>query len=195
MWRLYSLRPALGHVRAWPPSQSIGLTNIQRTVRHQAFDATFDQDELVDARKWHQTFQLGSLPKGSTSFSRSSGPGGQHVNKTETKATTTWPVSQLLPSLPKLLHDVVRSSKYYSKGSDSISIQAQTQRSRTANTDDNYAKLFEELQRLYKNTVPGESGPDKTRKYEALKKSANESRIKLKKNQASKKSSRKGEIS
>jgi peptidyl-tRNA hydrolase ICT1 len=50
-------------------------------VRHQAFDATFDQDQLAEARKWHQSFQVSSLPEGNTSFSRSSGPGGQHVNK------------------------------------------------------------------------------------------------------------------
>lgn len=53
----------------------------QRSVRHQAFDALFDQDQLAEARKWHQSFQLSNLPQGTTTYSRSSGPGGQHVNK------------------------------------------------------------------------------------------------------------------
>lgn len=88
--------------------------------------------------------------------------------RTETKATTTWPVSQLLACLPKLLHAGVRQSKYYSKRSDCLTIQAQTQRSRTANTDENLEKLFEELQGMYRNTVPGETSPDKAKKYEAL---------------------------
>ncbi|KAK0725393.1 hypothetical protein B0H67DRAFT_480676 [Lasiosphaeris hirsuta] len=176
---------------AQPVSQS-PLVSLQRSIRHQAFETGLDPEELAEARKWHQSFQPNSIPPGNTSFSRSSGPGGQHVNKTETKATTTWPISQLLGMLPTLLHPGVRSSKYYSKRNDCISIQAQTQRSRAANTDENHQKLFEELQTLYKSTVPGETSPDKARKYEALKKTATEVRIKLKKQQGSKKMSRKG---
>lgn len=52
-----------------------------RSVRHQAFDAKFDLDELTEARSWYASFNESSLPKGQTSYSRSSGPGGQHVNK------------------------------------------------------------------------------------------------------------------
>ncbi|KXX77287.1 Meiotically up-regulated gene 82 protein [Madurella mycetomatis] len=191
MWSRHILRPLPYSVTEWLRSQ-VSFVSIQRSVRHQAFDASFDQDELAEARKWHKSFQVNNLPLGSTSFSRSSGPGGQHVNKTETKATTTWPVSQLLSFLPKLLHAGVRESKYYSKRSDCITIQAQTQRSRSANADENRQKLFEELQSLYGRTVPGESSVEKAKKYEALKKGANEARINFKKKQSAKKSSRKG---
>ncbi|KAK4179352.1 hypothetical protein QBC36DRAFT_77329 [Triangularia setosa] len=163
-----------------------------RFIRHQAFDASFDEEQLGEARKWHQSFRMDSLPEGNTSFARSSGPGGQHVNKTETKATTTWPVPQLLSRLPKLLHAGVRESKYFSKRSDSLVFQAQTQRSRTANAEDNRQKLFDELQTLYEDTVPNATRPEKAAKYEALKKSATESRIKSKKHHASKKASRRG---
>ncbi|KAK3385030.1 hypothetical protein B0H63DRAFT_472198 [Podospora didyma] len=163
-----------------------------RFARYEAFDAAYDQEHLADARKWHRSFRLNSLPRGNTSFSRSSGPGGQHVNKTESKATTTWPVSQLLVSLPRILHPAVRSSKYYSKSSDSINIQAQTQRGRTTNTEENHKKLFEELQRLYEKAVPGETSEEKATKYEALKKNASETRLRMKKIQGSKKLSRKG---
>ncbi|KAL2260179.1 hypothetical protein VTK26DRAFT_5912 [Humicola hyalothermophila] len=182
-------QPSLASRR--PVNRLLSLS-FQKAVRHQAFDASFDQDELAEARKWHQSFNINSLPQGDTSFSRSSGPGGQHVNKTETKATTTWHVPQLLSRLPKLLHAGVRQSKYYSKRSDCLTIQAQTQRSRSANAEENRTKLYEELQRLYRDTVPGETSPDKAKKYEALKRSANEARIKRKKMQSSKKSSRKG---
>lgn len=90
-----------------------------------------------------------------------------HV-RTETKATTTWPISQLLNVLPKLLHSGLRESKYYSRRNDCLSIQAQTQRSRSANTDENRQKLFDELEELYRKTVPGETRPEKAKKYEAL---------------------------
>ena len=89
-------------------------------------------------------------------------------DRTESKATTVWPVSQLSAFLPAVLRSKLRESKYYSKRSDCISIQAQTQRSRTANTDENHQKLFEEIKSMYETTVPGESNPDKARKYEAL---------------------------
>lgn len=64
----------------WPLRQPL-VPALHRSVRHQAFDASFDQEQLAEARKWHQSFQPNSLPEGNTSFSRSSGPGGQHVNK------------------------------------------------------------------------------------------------------------------
>jgi peptidyl-tRNA hydrolase ICT1 len=88
--------------------------------------------------------------------------------RTETKATTTWPVTELLSVLPRLLHAGIRESKYYSKRHDCLTIQAQTQRSRSANADENRQKLFEEIERLYRATVPGESSPEKANKFEAL---------------------------
>jgi len=70
--------------------------------------------------------------------------------------------------LPKVLHSKLRSSAYYSKGSGAVSFQAQTQRSRNANVEENRRKLFEEIVRVYKETVPGESSPDKAKKHEAM---------------------------
>ncbi|KAK4100387.1 hypothetical protein N658DRAFT_497379 [Parathielavia hyrcaniae] len=189
-YRHHALWLPLSLTGRWP-LRTWTVPALQRSVRHQAFDASFDQDQLAEARKWHQSFQVGSLPEGNTSFSRSSGPGGQHVNK-ETKATTTWAVPQLLSILPSLLHTGVRESKYYSRRSDCLTIQAQTQRSRSANVDENRQKLFDELEDLYRRTVPSETRPEKAKKYEALRKSANAARVKSKKYLSSKKSSRKG---
>ncbi|ORY58880.1 uncharacterized protein BCR38DRAFT_460719 [Pseudomassariella vexata] len=163
-----------------------------RFIRHQAFDASFDQDELAEARKWQSSFRGSNLPKGQTSYSRSSGPGGQHVNKTESKATTVWPVEELAKGLPKVLQSGLRSSKYYTSGNDSITIQAQTQRSRSANTNENFQKLAEELQQIYRKLVPGATSDKKMMKYEALEKAFHESRIRSKKQHSAKKASRKG---
>jgi peptidyl-tRNA hydrolase ICT1 len=91
-----------------------------------------------------------------------------NMTRTESKATTTWPMSQLLAFLPKLLHNEIRSSRYYSKSHDWITMQAQTHRSRSANTDENYQKLFEEIRNLYEKAVPNEQDPEKARKYELL---------------------------
>ncbi|KAI0123606.1 hypothetical protein BJ170DRAFT_639756 [Xylariales sp. AK1849] len=164
---------------------------LRRAVRNQAFDASFDHDELTEARKWHSSFRENDLPKGQTSYSRSSGPGGQHVNKTESKATTVWAVSELAKGLPKLMHSGLRSSRYYTSRNDSITVQAQTQRSRSANTDENHEKLVDELQRIYRETVPGATSVKKMKKYEALEKAFHEGRVRSKKQHSAKKDSRK----
>ncbi|GKT43268.1 uncharacterized protein ColSpa_03449 [Colletotrichum spaethianum] len=166
---LRSVRPALGNplVR---PLQPI------RWARYQAFEAEFDSEELERARSWHKAFDGSQLPKGQTT--------------TESKAVTVWPVKDLLPVLPKLLHRGIRESKYYTARSDSLTLQAQTHRQRDANTEENQQKLVDEVKRIFQETVPGETSPDKKKKHAEIAKSFNEGRLKQKKQLSSKKQSR-----
>ncbi|TDZ34961.1 hypothetical protein C8035_v010196 [Colletotrichum spinosum] len=173
-----------------PFAKSLLPIRSTRWARYQAFEADFDPEELKQAREWHKTFDGSRLPKGQTSFARSSGPGGQHVNKTESKALTSWPVKDLLPALPKLLHRAVRQSKYYTASSDSLAFQAQEHRQRAANATENQQKLMDEIQRIYDETVPGETSVDKKKKHAEVAKSFNEGRLKTKKQQSSKKQNR-----
>lgn len=53
----------------------------RRLKRYEAYDAHLDRDALADARSWFDKFDASQLPKGNTTYARSSGPGGQHVNK------------------------------------------------------------------------------------------------------------------
>jgi len=62
--------------RLWP--SSLGFV---RTARYEAYDCGLDDDEVSAARAWYQTFRQANLPSGNTVYSRSSGAGGQHVNK------------------------------------------------------------------------------------------------------------------
>lgn len=57
------------------------LSHAVRRAHFKAFDAQIDADDLAEARKWHGSFDGSGLPRGTTAFARSSGPGGQHVNK------------------------------------------------------------------------------------------------------------------
>jgi hypothetical protein len=52
-----------------------------RYARYQAYESGLDPEELSSARTWFANFRESSLPRGNTTFSRSSGAGGQHVNK------------------------------------------------------------------------------------------------------------------
>jgi hypothetical protein len=88
--------------------------------------------------------------------------------RTETKAITTWPISQLTPLLPKIMHSYLRASKYYTAQKDCLSFQAQDSRSRTVNTEENVKKLWEEISRIYEEAVPSETSPEKRQKYAQL---------------------------
>ena len=90
------------------------------------------------------------------------------TGRTESKATTSWSLEELSATLPKVLHSRLCSSAHYSKGNNTVSFQAQTSRSRNANAEENRRKLFDEIVRLYKETVPGEADPAKAKKHEAV---------------------------
>lgn len=175
-----------------PSARRLAHVNTVRLKRYDAFDAHFDRECLNEARSWFQTFDPSSLPRGCTTYARSSGPGGQHVNKTETKATTIYCVGELLSALPKNLHGSIRSSKYYVANNDSLTFQNQSHRSRTANMNENRQKLVDEITRIYQATTPGETSNEKKKKYETIEKRFHDSRIKQKKFASAKKQSRKG---
>ncbi|RCI11419.1 hypothetical protein L249_7594 [Ophiocordyceps polyrhachis-furcata BCC 54312] len=164
----------------------------RRFKRYEAYDAQFDQDALTEARVWRQNLDASQLPRGNTTYARSSGPGGQHVNKTESKAVTVFPAKELLSMLPKSLHHGIRSSKYYTAANDCLTFHAQSQRSRTANAEENRKKLMEELTRLYHDTIPSETSAEKRKKHENIEKRFHETRIKQKKLASFKKQSRRG---
>ncbi|KAH7382867.1 hypothetical protein BKA64DRAFT_683384 [Cadophora sp. MPI-SDFR-AT-0126] len=150
--------------------------------------------DLDAAREWFKRFTKGTIPAkiGQTTYSRSSGPGGQKVNKTSSKATTVWPLYALRGHVPKVLHQGLRDSNYYVTSSDSISIQCDSTRSQTGNKDETYARLHDEISRIYKRRVPGITSPEQKQKIEHLKKIENTVRLKIKKMHGDKKRSRSG---
>ncbi|KAH9905897.1 hypothetical protein F4778DRAFT_779285 [Xylariomycetidae sp. FL2044] len=172
-------------------SPLIGPLIHRRSARKFAYGGELDPDDLAEARKWRISFTKDSLPKGKSSFSRSSGPGGQHVNKTESKATTVWSVEELSKCLPKLLHSAVRTLRYYVRSSDSIVVQAQTTRSKSSNAEENRTKLAAELVGLYNTHVPGPTGDKTIKRIHMLEKTFNEDRLVSKKRNSDKKSYRK----
>ncbi|KAH6900189.1 hypothetical protein B0T10DRAFT_554725 [Thelonectria olida] len=180
-------------LRPWRTVTSIRTPFLPvRFKRYQAFDAELDHDALAEARSWYRSFSPEQLPKGNTTYARSSGPGGQHVNKTETKAISAYPVRELVAMLPKSLHPGIRKSKYYTANSDSLTFQAQTSRSRDANAQDNRNKLVEEVTRIYHEATPAETSEEKKKKHEAIRGKFHDTRVKQKKFNSAKKQSRRG---
>jgi ribosome-associated protein len=84
------------------------------------------------------------------SFARSSGPGGQNVNKTETKATLRWDVSRS-PSIPADVRArFVRNFATRITTDGELVISSQRHRDRLRNIDDCLEKLQSMLSQVAK---------------------------------------------
>lgn len=175
------------------PWHATALQFLSRGRSHsQLLPSTPSDVELASARKWLVGLESSPFPQdiGDVSFSRSSGPGGQNVNKVNSKAQLRIPVDQLFSRIPGLLHSAVLSSRFYHERSRSLLIQADNSRKQGANRDACYTKLHELLVGLAKESIPGETSPSQKAKVKKLQRSDNEARLRSKKKHSMKKSSR-----
>ncbi|KAF8872592.1 RF-1 domain-containing protein [Infundibulicybe gibba] len=97
--------------------------------------------DAIEARSWVSLFKNQAIPKGLVdfSFSRSSGPGGQNVNKLNTKATLRCAVNSSW--IPEWARQDLRKSPHYVSSTDSILITSTVHRSQAQNIDDCLHKL------------------------------------------------------
>ncbi|EYE98208.1 peptidyl-tRNA hydrolase domain protein [Aspergillus ruber CBS 135680] len=156
---------------------------------------TDDQDEdLAAARTWLANLNTRTMPRHlcEISFSRSGGPGGQHVNKVNSKATLRVSLDDLFPLIPRIIHPQLQSCRYVAQRTNTLVIQSEESRKQAANVETCFDKLHQLLQKSANEVIPGETSRDQKEKVQKLKKAENEARIKYKKLRSSKKSSRRG---
>ncbi|KAL9638294.1 MAG: hypothetical protein Q9204_001553 [Flavoplaca sp. TL-2023a] len=141
----------------------------QLALRNPSTAADIEADQAA-ARDWLNSFGPSNLPKKSCeiSFSRSSGPGGQNVNKVNSKATLRLPLRELLPSVPNLLHNQIKASPYYAQKSDTLVIQADSNRKQSDNVDACYAKLQDLILTAGRSSIKGETSPEQAEKVKRL---------------------------
>ena len=173
-----------------------------------------DEAELAAARKWLANLDADTIRKNAVcdiSFSRSSGPGGQNVNKyishsflpsiqhptepaprVSSKATLRIPTTSLLSLLPKLLHPHVLSSRYHAAKTCDLVIQADDSRKQTDNVNACFRKLHNLILQAGREAVPGETSLEQVKRVEDLQKAEKMQRRKMKEFQSKKKSSRRG---
>ncbi|CAG5147978.1 uncharacterized protein ALTATR162_LOCUS2127 [Alternaria atra] len=152
-------------------------------------------DELQAARAWLAKLHAETIPLksiGELSFSRSSGPGGQNVNKVNSKATLKVPLHALLHHVPAALHSEIRRSRYVAARSNTIIVQADDSRKQSDNAQSCYKRLYEAIAQAGQDAVPAETPAAQVLRVRDLQKSDNERRIKSKKQQSAKKTSRRG---
>ncbi|KAH9943687.1 RF-1 domain-containing protein [Amylocystis lapponica] len=98
-------------------------------------------DQNAQARAWLGKFKTQEIPKSTVelAFSRSSGPGGQNVNKVNTKATLRCRVDS--DWIPLWAREQLKRTPSYVSSTESIQITSTVHRSQAQNVQDCLAKL------------------------------------------------------
>lgn len=155
--------------------------------------ADFSKKEIDAAKAWLEKFSPSQIPANifSIAYSRSSGAGGQKVNKTSSKATVSlephqWMNPQFCYWIPKpILSQIAESKIRYETKTGGILIQSDLTRNRDTNTDECFKKLLNEIKA--KTFFEGEVSEEDKQKWEEVKQVSKEKRLFNKKIQGEKK--------
>lgn len=143
----------------------------------------------LPAQQWVDSLTVRALPEKAFSynFDRSSGPGGQNVNKVNSKCTLTIHAFSKCDWIPQEVRDqlVQRRFRYLSSSRDCVVIQSDQSRSRETNRQICLEKLVSEL----KTTCwfPKEAQPEDLQRWNAIRRKTSQQRLEGKKIKSDKK--------
>ncbi|EPS35890.1 hypothetical protein H072_10662 [Dactylellina haptotyla CBS 200.50] len=149
--------------------------------------------ELEEARLWLADFvkYRARLPRGigTVTASRSSGPGGQNVNKSNSKATLRVHLEKLKPFVhPMFLNAIKQKGTNLANDGTEIVIQSEKTRSLRDNTNDCWAKMYRFITSAV--ILSKETSHEQRNRVQKLDAAFREKRLKEKDKQSSKKSDR-----
>ncbi|CAB4256791.1 similar to Saccharomyces cerevisiae YOL114C Putative protein of unknown function with similarity to human ICT1 and prokaryotic factors that may function in translation termination [Maudiozyma barnettii] len=145
------------------------------------------------AKEWVDKLTVEALPTRffSIRYDRASGPGGQNVNKVNTKCTLTLPNFSKCSLFPLDVREqmIDKKVRIYSHVNDTIVLQSDETRSR----ENNRLLCFKKLISFIRETCyfPNDPTIDDVRKWDNIRKKSKESRLKEKKFNGEKKKNRK----
>ncbi|KAK9468331.1 hypothetical protein V1512DRAFT_185982, partial [Lipomyces arxii] len=146
--------------------------------------------EIDHARVWLTKFTVTDIPrhKFDVSYAHSSGPGGQNVNKLNTKATIKceWRDLDWIPDV--ILYRLREKHLRYLTKHDKIVVHSDASRHRTENLDACFKKLHDMIQDCA--FIPPAASTEKRHKWDQIHKKSNQHRLNHKQKRSDKKRSR-----
>lgn len=135
------------------------------------------------SKKWIDSLLWNCYPPKlfSIRYDRSSGPGGQNVNKVNSKCTITLNNFSICTWFPEEVRTqlIKNGFRYYYNKSDSIVVQSDTTRSRESNKQLCLDKLTKEIKKTCR--YPEKTTDETLERWDKIKKASNEKRIQQKK--------------
>ncbi|CAN3357502.1 hypothetical protein DICA3_C11430 [Diutina catenulata] len=188
-------------LRPWTQARPLCRSFSVSIPRLNTEESEWTPEQLAQARQWLDRFQPSDIPREEfeVSFSRSSGPGGQKVNKTSSKATVTlefhkWLDPHYCRWIPVAVAAQLREKPIrYQTKFGGVTIQSDLTRNRETNTDECFRKLLEEINE--KVEFAGETSAETVEKWEDIKADKKEKRLFNKKKQSDKKKARSKKLS
>ena len=142
--------------------------------------------DIAARRQWLDYFAGKDLSQGperasiDVSYARSSGPGGQHVNKTSSKAVVKLDLADAVGNAsasaastngwlqPSIAKQLSMHSPYYVPSSHSLQISSMRSRSAPANLEDALNKLQAHIMDIASEDLPGETSEAQKKRVHAL---------------------------
>ncbi|KAH3681059.1 hypothetical protein WICPIJ_007973 [Wickerhamomyces pijperi] len=173
-----------------PIPSSLQTTRLTHSNHHHSSNPTPEEQLKIDsAQEWLDQLTPAVIPKSilDVKFIRSSGPGGQKVNKTSSKAMIHINGLGWIPDLVKS-HLLQNNFRYLNKFQSGFTLADDTTRSR----EDNLSKCLEKFIQEIKQSVKFRSKikEEDLEKWKNVRKKTNEERLKEKHKKSDKKASR-----